>query len=161
MTRTEFLLAASVALALTAMHPSRAHAQAAVPAAEREMTVAGARAAEEHWDRAELDGETGYLDDLLLPEYRSVGGNGSVHPKAAIIAGAKKNAANRDAAAAAADSFRKAHPTRTDVALHGNTAVVTFVSLVPASHEAIRGADILVFVDGRWHALYSAHSSAQ
>lgn len=125
------------------------------------MTVAAVRAVEDHWTRAETDGEIAYLDQLLLPEYRSVSPDGSVHPKPAIIAGAKRQAANPAAALAAVDSFRKAHPSRTDVALHGNTAVVTFVSLVPASHEGIRGADVFVFTDGAWHALYSAHSNAQ
>ena len=151
------LAAATVAFTI----PARAFAQAAIPAAEHEMTVAAVRAVEDHWSRAELDGEIGYLDQLLLPEYRSVSPDGSVHPKAAIIAGAKKNAANRAAAQAAVDSFLKAHPWRTDVVLQGNTAVITFVSLVPASHDAIRGADIFVFANGAWHAIYSTHQNAQ
>lgn len=161
MNRTLLSLGVGAAATMAFLMPARAYAQAANPAAEREMTVAAVRAVEDHWDRAELDGDTAYLDQLLLPTYRSVSPDGSVHPKAAIIAGAKKNAANRAVAQAAADSFRKAHPSRTDVVLQGNTAVITFVSLIPSSHDAIRGADIFVFTDGAWHAIYSTHQNAQ
>jgi hypothetical protein len=160
MTTTGLLLLTAAAVGIS-IAPCQAMAQATPPAAERAMTVAAVRAVEDHWNRAEMDGEIAYLDQLLLPAYRSVSANGSVHPKAAIIAGAQKQAAHHAAAAAAVDSFRKAHPSRTDITLQGNTAIATFVSLVPASHEAIRGADVFVFTDGAWHALYSAHSSAQ
>lgn len=165
MTRTSLLLSVAAVVTLFSVAPSRASAQAAspvsIPAAERQMTVAAVRAVEDHWNRAELDGESAYLDQLLLPEYRSVGADGSVHPKTAILAGAARSAAHPAAAKAAVDSFHKAHPWRTDVVLQGNTAVATFTSLVPASHQAIRGADVFVFIDGGWHALYSAHANAQ
>lgn len=161
MTRLALLVATATLASLTSVAATRASAQAPIPTAEREMTAAAVRAVEDHWSRAELDGEIGYLDQLLLPEYRSVSPDGSVHPKSQIIAGAERNASHRAQAQAAVDSFHAAHPWRTDVVLHGNTAVVSFASLVPASHEAIRGADIFEFTDGAWHALYSAHSNAQ
>lgn len=147
------LLVATLAWRSTTSHPT--------PDVERQMTVAGATAVEAHWSRAEIDGDTSYLEQLLVPGYRSVNADGSIHRKSAIVAGAGRNGTRRAAAAAAADSFLKVHPARTSLLLYGNTAIATFVSLVPSQHEVVRGVDVFAFTDGRWHALYSQHNNAQ
>ena len=53
-------------------------------------TAAAVIADDDGWSRAEETGDVSYINHLLLPAYRSVNADGSVHDKAAILAGAKK-----------------------------------------------------------------------
>ena len=54
-------------------------------------TTAAVIADDEGWSKAEETGDTRYVDALLLPEYCSIGSDGSTHSKAAILAHTAKN----------------------------------------------------------------------
>lgn len=125
---------------------------------ESARTEAAVIAVDQHWLEAELDGDTAWLDDLLLPEYRSVGADGTVHPKAAIIAHAAKNRGN-DQERRKVEAWQKAHPSGKAVVIHGNTAILSFYNPAKGAASDVRSSDIFVYVDGRWHALYSQHSA--
>ena len=62
-------------------------------------TAAAVIAADNGWDKAEKSGDVAYVDNLLLPDYRSVSADGSVHDKAAILANAKSNVGSPEHAA--------------------------------------------------------------
>lgn len=133
-----------------------------VPATdETQKSAASVIAVDNHWSQAENTGDVAYLDQMLLPEYRSINPNGTVHPKAALLAHARKNLEPGAAAAAIAASaeYRKGHPHSTSVVLQGNTAIVTFGSANPGS-ESVMSCDIFVYIDGHWHAIYSQHTTA-
>jgi hypothetical protein len=115
-------------------------------------------AVDHHWLEAELDGNTAWLDAMLLPEYRSVGADGVVHAKAAIVAHAAKNRGN-DSERRKVEAWLKAHPSGQSVVIHGDTAVLTFYDPALGAAKGVRSSDIFVYVNGRWHALYSQHSA--
>ena len=125
----QFLAALAVPLlALTPVH-TRSDAEAV-------------RQVERHWLDAEFRGDTAYLRDLLLPEFRSVSWRG-VHDRAAILEAAVRHAANHDP-----------EPTVVppEVEIHGTTAIASF------GGDSSVSADVLVFEHGAWHALYSQHT---
>lgn len=125
---------------------------------ETAHTETAVMAVDQHWMDAELDGDTAWLDAMLLPEYRSVGADGKVHPKAAIVAHAAKNRGN-DAERRKVDAWQKAHPSGQSVVIHGNTAILTFYDPALGATNGVRSSDVFVYVGGRWHALYSQHSA--
>jgi len=116
-------------------------------------------AVDQHWLDAELDGDSTWLDALLLPEYRSVGADGTVHAKAAILAHAAKNRGN-DAERRKVQAWLKAHPSGQAVAICGDTAILTFYDPKLGPIHGVRSSDVFVYSAGRWHALYSQHSAA-
>lgn len=124
-------------------------------------TEAAVVADDEGWSKAEETGDTAYVDQLLLPEYRSISADGSIHPKAAILAHTKKSSPESTARNA---EWKAGHPEKTTVAINGDTAVVTF--LLDRARDASDGSkpvmscDIFVYRDGHWRALYSQHTSA-
>ncbi|MEQ7874311.1 nuclear transport factor 2 family protein [Sphingomonas sp. ASV193] len=122
-------------------------------------TAAAVRAADDAWGAAEVRGDAEFVDQLLLPDYRSVGPTGKATERAVIIAGARANRSNVAAAAARANEWKAAHPTRAEVTLHGNTAVLTWVSTSPATAGRISSSDVFTYRDGRWHAAYSQHAN--
>lgn len=153
------VVAAAAGMCLTA---SNSYAQSDSSSDETQKSAAAVIAVDQHWSRAELGGDFAYVDQLLLPEYRSVNANGSVHPKAAILASARKNiGSSATSVAASIAAYRKAHPYGTSVALQGNTAVITFYSEMLGPEKGVKSSDILVYVDGRWHALYSQHTQVE
>lgn len=158
MNRTTILITVVVALCAGS---SKSDAQRVSDSLEAQRTAAGAIATDEHWSRAEIHGDTAFISALLVPEYRSVGPDGVAHSRAMIIAGASKRGADTVASAAAAAAYRAAHPSRTQVLLEGNTAVITFYSPALGADRGVRSSDILVYEDGRWHAVYSQHSNVQ
>jgi len=125
---------------------------------ETGKTAAAVIAVDQHWLEAELDGDTAWLDDMLLPEYRSVGADGAVHPKAAIIAHAAKNRGN-DAERRKVEAWLKTHPSGKSVVIRGDTAILSFYDPAFGAANDVRSSDVFVYVDGRWHALYSQHSA--
>ena len=125
---------------------------------ETERTEAAVMAVDQHWMDAELDGDTAWLDAMMLPEYRSVGADGKVHPKAAIVAHAAKNRGS-DAERRKVDAWRKVHPSGESVVIRGDTAILTFYDPALGATNGVRSSDVFVYVDGRWHALYSQHSA--
>jgi len=158
MTKGTILLAAAMAVCVAA---SRSNAQTAAANKETQKTAAGAIATDEHWSRAETYGDTAFLSKFLLPDYRSVGHDGVVHTRAQLLASAVKHGQDTVAAKAAVTAYRKAHPYATMVVIEGNTAVLSFYSPVLGSEKGLKSSDILLFEDGRWHALYSQHSDVE
>jgi hypothetical protein len=137
-----------------------AAAPAAAPAAEAEATEAGLRAVVQHWDDAELEGDVAYLEQLMLPGYRSVDAKGESHPRAAILEHAKHNAGSAEARKTR-DAFMKAHPTELSVTLRGDLAIVAYFNPVRGLDHSIRGSDVFLYDAKRWHAVYSMHNGAQ
>jgi hypothetical protein len=124
---------------------------------ETARTEAAVIAVDEHWLEAELSGDSAWLDAMLLPEYRSVGTDGAVHPKSAIMAHAAKNRGS-DEERRKVEAWIKAHPSGKAVVIHGDTAILSFYDPTKGAASDVRSSDIFVYVDGRWHALYSQHS---
>ena len=114
---------------------------------EAEHSRAAVIAVDQHWLEAELGGDTAWLDDLLLPEYRSVGADGAVHPKAAIIAHAAKNRGN-DAERRKVEAWLKAHPSGQAVVIHGDTAILTFYDPALGASNGVRSSDAERCVSG-------------
>lgn len=146
------VLGAEAAVAAT----SAARAAAIDESARSEAAVI---AVDQHWLQAELGGDTAWLDAMLLPEYRSVGADGAVHPKAAIMAHAAKNRGS-DTERRQVEAWLKTHPSGKTVVIHGDTAILSFYDPARGAASDVRSSDIFVYVDGRWHALYSQHSGA-
>jgi hypothetical protein len=124
---------------------------------ETARTEAAVIAVDQHWLEAELGGDTAWLDAMLLPDYRSVGADGVVHPKSTIMAHAAKNRGS-DEERRKVEAWLKAHPSGKAVVVHGDTAILSFYDLAKGAASDVRSSDIFVYVDGRWHALYSQHS---
>ena len=122
-------------------------------------TQATVIAADDGWQKAEETGDVAYVDNLLLPDYRSVSADGSVHDKAAILANTKKNIGSTDHAAKVAQ-WKAAHPTGKAVMIHGETAIVTFYLKPLGPEKGIMSSDIFVYREGQWHAIYSQHTDA-
>ncbi|WP_027485103.1 nuclear transport factor 2 family protein [Rhodanobacter sp. OR87] len=145
-------------LSMTTLSVHAATAVARAGANETSRSEAAVIAVDQHWLAAELDGDTAWLDGMLLPEYRSVGADGVVHAKAAILAHAVKNRGN-DAERRKVDTWLKAHPSGKAVVIHGDTAILTFYDPQLGAANGVRSSDIFVYAGGRWHALYSQHST--
>jgi hypothetical protein len=126
---------------------------------ESARTEAAVRAVDQHWMDAELDGDSAWLDAMLLPEYRSVGADGTVHTKAALLAHAAKNRGN-DTERRQVEAWLKVHPSGQAVVIRGDTAILTFYDPKLGPQRGVRSADVFVYENGRWHALYSQHSRA-
>jgi hypothetical protein len=126
---------------------------------EARKTEAAVVAVDQHWMDAELDGDSAWLDAMLLPEYRSGGADGTVHTKAALLAHAAKNRGN-DAERRKVEAWLKAHPSRQTVVIRGDTAILTFYDPKLGARDGVRASDVFVYENGRWHALYSQHSKA-
>ncbi|HWU77763.1 MAG TPA: nuclear transport factor 2 family protein [Rhodanobacter sp.] len=126
---------------------------------ETARTEAAVIAVDQHWMEAELGGDTAWLDHMLLPEYRSVGADGAVHPKAALMAHAAKNRGN-DHERHEVEAWLKTHKSGTSVVIHGDIAILTFYDPAPGAAKDVRSSDIFVYSNGGWHALYSQHSAA-
>ena len=118
-------------------------------------TEAAVIADDKGWDEAEGEGDTAFIDRLLMPEYRSISSDGSVHDKAAIIASARKKTHSLEA-----EKWRATHPSLTSVVITGDTAILSFTLNRPDLPVRIMSSDIFVYRDGRWRALYSQHSEA-
>jgi len=116
-------------------------------------------AVDDHWLQAEVSGDTAYLGRLLLPAYRSVSPDGSVHPRAAILAHAVANRGS-DKARRQVEAWLKTHPAHPSVVIQGDTAILSFYDGDAAAPGALRSSDIFVYVGGHWRALYSQHSAA-
>jgi hypothetical protein len=143
------------------MHALKVHAQGIMPAStdETQRTEAGVMAVDNHWSIAELSGDTGWLEQMLLPEYRSVNNDGTAHSKDAIIAGAaKRKGTDLAKAQLTFATYQKEHPYSSAVLMHDNTAIVSFYDPTLGPQKGIKGSDIFVYLDGHWHALYSQHT---
>lgn len=133
---------------------------ASVAAAEVQMdqarTSAAVVAVDDHWSQAEMSGDTTWLDSMLLPEYRSISADGRILDKQTLLAHAAKNRGS-DKMRKRVEAWLKTHPTSKSVVLRGDVAILSFSD--PRTGY-VRSADIFVYQDGAWHALYSQHSKA-
>jgi hypothetical protein len=146
-------------LSAAAVLVSPLSAPAAPSVQPQPKTAAAVIAADAGWDKAENTGDVAYVDNLLLPDYRSVSADGSVHTKADILANAKNNIGSPDHAAKVA-KWQAAHPMETAAVIQGDTAIVTFHLKPLAPEKGIMSSDIFVYRDGEWHAIYSQHTDA-
>jgi len=153
--RTVVIRVLSAAVVLALPLPSFASS----PATPQPKTAAAVIAADDGWEKAEESGDVAYVDNLLLPDYRSVSADGSVHDKAAILANTKHNIGSPDHAAKVA-KWLAAHPMDTSAVIQGDTAVVTFHLKPLGPEKGIMSSDIFVYRDGQWHAIYSQHTDA-
>lgn len=154
----------AVLLACLTLSPqvTSVHAQDSAPMAadETQQTEAGVMAVDNHWTLAELTGDTAWLDQMLLPEYRSVNNDGTAHDKATIVAGAaKRKGTSLDKAKLKWATYQKEHPYSSAVAMHGNTAIVSFYDTALGPQRGVKSSDVFIYVDGHWHALYSQHTA--
>ena len=127
---------------------------------ETSHTAAAVIAVDDHWSQAEIHGDTSYLDRLLLPEYRSVSAGGHAIGKADILKGARL-VGSSPARQQKIRQYIQTHPFAESVALHGDTAVLTFYSPKLGLQRGISSSDIFVFENGRWHAIYSQHADPE
>ena len=142
--------------------PLTVHAQAAQ--GPEPHTEAAVIADDDSWSKAEANGDVAYVDHLLMPEYRSVNADGSVHTKDAILGGVRKVASSPEAAAARAAAtakWRASHRHVTTSVISGDMAILTFlVADVDGPSKPVSSCDIFVYQDGHWRAIYSQHSEA-
>jgi len=124
------------------------------PAGEAAHTSAAVIAVDAHWMEAELGDDTAWLDAMLMPDYRTVGADGKVGNKAAILKAVRKNHGS-DKKRKQVDAWLKTHPSKQSVVMHGDIAILSF-SDPKTGH--IRSSDTFIYKDGGWHALYSQHS---
>ena len=116
-------------------------------------------AADEHWGQAEVDGDSQFVDGLLLDGYRSIGSAGKVTTKAQIVNGAKQRGQSTEYAKEVAD-WKAKHPAVASVAIFGDTAVLTWIPANAGPTPPVNSSDIFVYREGAWHAIYSQHSTA-
>jgi hypothetical protein len=121
-------------------------------------TVAAVIAADKAWGDAEKRGDADYVDKLLLPGYRSVGTDGKIATKAMIVDHARVRGAS-SAYAKEVDAWKAAHPEHPDVVIADNMAVLTWVAEQAPAGRVV-SCDIFVYRDGRWHGIYSQHTTA-
>lgn len=124
---------------------------------ETARTAAAVMAVDQHWLEAETSGDTAWLEQMLLPEYRSVNNKGVAAAKADIVAHAAKNRGS-DKEKKMVEAWLAAHPSKQSVVLRGDTAILTFYDPKLGPQKGVRSSDIFVYEGGRWHALYSQHS---
>ncbi|HET7266779.1 MAG TPA: nuclear transport factor 2 family protein [Oleiagrimonas sp.] len=127
------------------------------PVDETAHTSAAVIALDEHWMQAEINGNTEWLSQLLLPEYRSVGADGVATSRATILAHAAEHRGS-DKFKHKVEAWLKTHPTKTTVVIHGDVAIVSFYDPRLGAQKGVHSSDIFVYEDGHWHALYSQHS---
>lgn len=155
--RTAVLLAsAAVCLIAAAVHASDTAPRSNVD--ETRNSKEAVIAVDQHWLEAEVSGDVAWLDRMLLPEYRSVGADGTAHPKSAILASARKNGQSDDMRRKV-EAWQKAHPSKKSVVLRDNVAILSFYDPALGPQNGVKSSDIFLYVDGSWHALYSQHSA--
>lgn len=144
---------------MTLLAGAALHAQASggVASLETKHTKAGVIATDEHWGLAEQLGDTGYLAQMLLPEYQSVDTTkGTVHTKEEILRGASRRTGTSLAAAQQKmDDYKKAHPYGTTVVIRGDIAILNFYDLAKGAKNGVTSVDIFIYSGGRWHGVYS------
>jgi hypothetical protein len=122
-------------------------------------TAAAVIAADEAWGDAEKRGDAEFVEKLLLPEYRSISTDGKVVTKAAIVEHTRARGASGEYAHKV-DAWKAAHPEHPEVTISGDMAVLTWVPDQPPAGR-VGSCDIFVYRDGRWHGIYSQHTSAE
>ena len=135
---------------------------AATPAfAAEPKTEAAVIADDKAWGDAEVAGNAGLVEQLLLPGYVSIGPDGKVTTREKIVAGARGRAGHPSAEfAAKVAAWKAAHPTEPEVFLNGDTAVLRWILVKTDGSRPVSSCDIFIYRDDRWHAIYSQHTTA-
>ena len=115
------------------------------------------RAVADHWETAEVEGDVAYLEQLLLPEYRSIDSKGVATAKAKILQRAKQNQGS-DKGRREVAAYLQSHPIEMSVVIHGTVGIVSYFNPARGAQQGVRGSDIFVYENNRWHAVYSQHS---
>jgi len=123
-----------------------------------EHSAAAVIADDEGWAQAEIKGDVAYVDELLLPEYRSVRADGKVDDKGAILNHTRKASPERAAMIA---KWQDEHPMLKSATIIGDTAILTFTQKNGGDSKVVMSCDVFVYRDGRWRALYSQHTTAE
>lgn len=133
--------------------------QAAGFTAEPRTEAAVLRASDE-WLAAERRGDVTTLEQRLMPEYRDILPDGTVHPRSALIShAATLQDPSTLPAAQLATEFRRAHPVIEKVVIEHETAVLSYYSTDPQLADQVRSLDVFVYDHGRWRALVSTQNS--
>ena len=122
-------------------------------------TAAAVLAADNAWGDAEAGGNVAFVAQLLLPGYRSIGADGKTTDREAILKSTRRHGASPDYKAKVA-AWRLQHPSHGEVALFGDTAILTWVSDAPDSRGKVQSCEIFVYRDRPWRAVYSQHVGA-
>jgi hypothetical protein len=123
---------------------------------ETSKSAAAVIAVDKHWGDAEVSADDAYLNQLLLPEYRTVNPAGIAHGKSTTP---RKPAT--PAQKAQMDAWRSSHPEEPRVLINGDTAILTWTApAVGSAAGVVRSVDIFLYRSGHWHAFYSQHSDA-
>ncbi|MDQ6931398.1 MAG: nuclear transport factor 2 family protein [Candidatus Eremiobacteraeota bacterium] len=156
-----FLVGAILSMLCTILFGSFATpATAANGVDETQKSAAAVSAVDDHWTRAEVHGDVAWLDGMLLPQYRSIGANGVASPKSKILASAKKNATS-DKMARLVAKYMKEHPSGRNITIEGDTAIVNFYAPKIGAQRGVMSCDVFIYKSGRWHALYSQHTTVK
>jgi len=147
-----FVLSFAVAVSAFAVHAAGQRAEA--------RNEAAVLTASDDWLAAERRGDVSTLEQRLMPEYRDILPDGTVHPRSALInhAATLKDPSTLPARQLAAE-FRKAHPVIEKAIIEGDTALLSYYSTDPRLSEQVRSLDVFVYDHGRWRALVSTHNS--
>ncbi len=131
----KFTMPAALGLCLALAAPMVARAEDAKTGPEPK-TADAVQAVDDAWGRAETRGDDAFVDQLLLPDYRSVRPDGKVDSKTAIISGARKHANDPDFAKKMRD-WNASHPERGEVVIVGDTAILTWVLASPGGEPVL------------------------
>ena len=162
-TRPTLVYGCAIALlAAVAVLPAHAQEVGTPSVDETQRSEAAVLAVDDHWSIAEMTGDIAWLTDMLMPDYRTVNTDGTAHDKPALLAGATKHphVGAAEARTKLAD-YIKQHHIGSHVVMHGDTAVISFYDTTLGLQKGIASADVFVYQDGRWHALYSQHTGLQ
>jgi hypothetical protein len=136
--------AAPPANAVPAASPADA-ACAAWQTPDQRRDEATLRRIEHDWLAAELQGDTRFLECLLLPDYVTIRKDGAKRPRSELIAHVGKNAGRRP----------EIPEIVSIIAVHGDVATAYSSSRLPGKDGEVVDAhfiDSFVFIAGAWHA---------
>lgn len=151
------LLAMSIALPALVCARLSHSIESAAAVDEHARSEAAVWAVEDHWLRAEATGDTTFLRDFFLAQYRSVNADGTSHSGDLIIAHAAKNRGSTTGLEEI-HRYEQEHPSGKSMVLLDDLAIVSFHDPKLGQQQGVKSVDILVYRNGGWHAVYSQHS---
>ena len=121
-------------------------------------TDAAVIAAAYDWLGAERCGDVRALDVRLAPEYRDIRPDGTVHTKQQLLnyTAVRKDKATGTTQEVAA-AYRLAHPIVEKAVIRGDTAIVSYHSVDPATQAVVRSFDVFTYDHGVWRGMISGH----
>ena len=161
MIANRYTLLSTFVAALLACSGMLVHAQEAAAANvdETQHSEAAVMAVDQHWSIAEMTGDSTWLANMLMPDYRTVSNDGTMHDKQALLTSmAKRKSITLSEAQLKIAGYLKEHHIGSNVAIHGDTAIVSFYDTTLGPQKGMSSADVFVYEGGRWHAWYSQHT---